>query len=177
MRGACGRVRLPKWSAGNSQRRVLWRAGARGESAGAWPFPHRHPDRATRHAGLASTGAELQRCCRGPAISRCAGGLIVQAPGVQIVQQQPPGRLESAYIFVALMLVTQALEPLLLIGSSTSDDALSDSNPASLISALAIYAVAFVLLARKPGRALDTIKSNLLLVAVFALPVLSTIWS
>jgi len=102
----------------------------------------------------------------------------MQAASAQIVPQQPPpGRLESAYIFVALMLVTQALEPLLLIGSSNSDDALSDSNPASLVSALAIYLVALVLLARKPGRALDTMKSNPLLVAVFALPLLSTIWS
>jgi O-antigen ligase len=89
----------------------------------------------------------------------------------------PPGRLESAYIFMALLLVTQSLEPLLLIGSTTSDDALSDSNPASLLSALAVYAVAFVILARRPGQALDTIKSNPLLVAVFALPVLSIAWS
>lgn len=89
----------------------------------------------------------------------------------------PPGRLESAYIFIALLLVTQALEPLLLIGSSGSDDALSDSNPASLLSALAIYAVALVILVRRPLQMLDTIKSNPLLVAVFALPVLSIAWS
>src|SRR5690242_12541957 len=89
----------------------------------------------------------------------------------------PPGRLESAYIFIALLLVTQALEPLLLIGSSGSDDALSDSNPASLLSALAIYAVALVILLRHPRQMLDTVRSNLLLVAVFALPVLSIAWS
>jgi O-antigen ligase len=101
-----------------------------------------------------------------------------QSATAQILpQQKPPGRLESAYIFIALMLVTQALEPLVLIGSSGSDDALSDSNPGSLFSALAVYCVALVILARRPGRMLDTMKANPLLVAVFALPLLSVAWS
>ena len=91
--------------------------------------------------------------------------------------QPPPGKLEGAYIFLALLLVTQALEPLLLIGSSGSDDALSDSNPASLLSALAIYVVALVILARRPAQALDTIKNNPLLIAIFALPLISVAWS
>jgi O-antigen ligase len=95
-----------------------------------------------------------------------------------VLPQQPsPGRLESAYIFIALMLVTQALEPLVLIGSSGSDEALNDSNPGSLFSALAIYCVALAILARRPGRMFDTMKSNPLLVAVFALPLLSVAWS
>ncbi|MGN6516241.1 MAG: O-antigen ligase family protein [Rhizomicrobium sp.] len=94
-----------------------------------------------------------------------------------VPQQPPPGRLEGFFIFIALMLVTQALEPLLLIGSSSSDDALAESNPASLLSALAIYCVALVLLARKPAQTFDTIKSNPLLVALFALPMLSIVWS
>ena len=36
------------------------------------------------------------------------------------------------------MLVTQALGPLLMAGSS-GDDALGDSNPATLLSALLVY--------------------------------------
>ncbi|HWA31421.1 MAG TPA: O-antigen ligase [Rhizomicrobium sp.] len=95
----------------------------------------------------------------------------------QILPQPAPGRLESAFIFIALLLVTQSLEPLLLIGSRSSDDALSDSNPASLLSALVVYLIAFAILARQPQRALETIKSNPLLIAVFALPVISIAWS
>jgi O-antigen ligase len=91
-------------------------------------------------------------------------------------QQSPPGRWESFYILIALLLVTQALEPLLLIGSS-SDEALGDSNPTTMLSALAVYAVALVLLARKPSPVIDTIKDNTLLIAVFALPVISIVWS
>lgn len=94
-----------------------------------------------------------------------------------IQQQAPPGRLEGIFIFIALLLVTQALEPLLLIGASSSDDALAESNPASLLSALAVYCVALVLIARRPSQTLDTIKSNPLLVALFALPLLSVAWS
>jgi O-antigen ligase len=95
----------------------------------------------------------------------------------QFVEEWEPGRLESVYIFIGLLLVTQSLEPLLLIGSSNSDDALGDSNPASLISALIIYLIALALLAHRPRRALETVKSNLLLIAVFALPLVSTVWS
>jgi len=90
--------------------------------------------------------------------------------------QPPPGRLESFYIFISLLLVTQALGPLLLAGSS-GDDALGDSNPATLLSALLVYAVAFFLLARRPSAVMDTIRDNPLLMAVFAFPVLSVIWS
>jgi O-antigen ligase len=94
-----------------------------------------------------------------------------------IVEERGPGPLESLYIFIGLLLVTQSLEPLLLIGSNSSDDALSDSNPASLISALIVYVIAFALLAQRPRRATETIKSNPLLIAVFALPLLSVVWS
>lgn len=101
----------------------------------------------------------------------------VQPSRAQIIQDPPPGWLESVYIFIALLLVTQSLEPLILLGSTSSDDALSDSNPASLLSALVIYVIAFAILARQPQRALETIKSSPLLVAMFALPVLSIAWS
>jgi O-antigen ligase len=90
--------------------------------------------------------------------------------------QPPPGRLESIYIFVSLLLVTQALGPLLMAGSS-GDDALGDSNPATLLSALLVYTVAFFLLARRPDAVMGTIRDNPLLVAVFAFPVISVIWS
>ena len=49
----------------------------------------------------------------------------------------PPGRLERLFILVSLLLVTQALTPLIMMGSSDSD-ALGDSNPATMLSALAI---------------------------------------
>jgi exopolysaccharide production protein ExoQ len=88
----------------------------------------------------------------------------------------PPGRLESFYIFISLLLVTQALGPVLMAGS-TGDDALGDSNPATLLSALLVYAVAFFLLARRPGAMMDTIRDNPLLVTVFAFPVISVVWS
>lgn len=91
-------------------------------------------------------------------------------------QDGPPGRLENAFIFVSLLLVTQALTPLLLIGVS-SDDTLGDSHPGTLLSALLVYAVALFLVARRPGAMLRTILDDWLLLAVFALPLLSVIWS
>src|ERR1700748_1653047 len=97
-------------------------------------------------------------------------------PAPQNWQQSPPGRLESFFIFVSLMLVTQALTPILMAGG-TSDDALGDSNPATLLSALVIYTIAFFLVARRPGAMLETVKDDWLFVAIFALPVVSVIWS
>lgn len=91
-------------------------------------------------------------------------------------QEAPPGRWESFFIFVSLFLVTQALAPLMLLGSN-SDDALGDSNPGTLLSALVVYCIAFVLVARRPGAMLDTMLEDWLLVAIFALPVVSVIWS
>jgi exopolysaccharide production protein ExoQ len=91
-------------------------------------------------------------------------------------QQSSPGRLESFFIFVSLMLVTQALTPVLMAGG-TSDDALGDSNPATLLSALVIYTIAFFMVARRPGAMLETVKDDWLFVAIFALPVVSVIWS
>jgi O-antigen ligase len=91
-------------------------------------------------------------------------------------QENPPGRLESLFIFISLFLVTQALAPLVLMGTN-SDDALGDSNPATLISALMVYTVAFFLVARRPGAMIDTILDDWLLVAIFAFPVISVIWS
>ncbi|HKY19250.1 MAG TPA: O-antigen ligase family protein [Rhizomicrobium sp.] len=92
------------------------------------------------------------------------------------LSQSPPGRLESFYIFVSLLLVTQALGPLLMAGTS-SEDALGDSNPATLLSALLVYTIALALLARRPGAVTETIQDNPLLIAIFALPVVSVIWS
>jgi O-antigen ligase len=89
---------------------------------------------------------------------------------------KPPGRWESFYIFVSLLLVTQALTPILMAGG-TSDDALGDSNPATLLSALVIYAIAFMLLMRRPSAMMDTIKDDPLLIAMFVLPVVSVVWS
>lgn len=90
--------------------------------------------------------------------------------------QPPPGRLESFFIFISLMLVTQALGPLLMAGSS-GDDALGDSNPATLLSALLTYTIAFFLLARRPSAVMDTIRDNPLLVTVFLFPMVSVVWS
>jgi exopolysaccharide production protein ExoQ len=97
-------------------------------------------------------------------------------PALQNWQESPPGWLESAFIFVSLFLVTQALAPIMLIGS-TGDDALGDSNPGTLLSALVVYTIAFFLVARRPGAMLDTVLDDWLLVAIFALPVISVIWS
>jgi exopolysaccharide production protein ExoQ len=91
-------------------------------------------------------------------------------------QEGPPGRLESLFIFISLFLVTQALAPLMLIGAS-GDEALGDSNPGTLISALLVYTVAFFLVARRPGAMLSTITDDWLLMAIFALPVISVVWS
>jgi O-antigen ligase len=74
------------------------------------------------------------------------------------------------------MLVSQALGPLLMIGSS-GDEALGDSNPATMLSALLIYLVAFFLLMRRPNAMMDTIKDNPLLIVLFAFPVVSIVWS
>lgn len=95
---------------------------------------------------------------------------------VPVIPPKPPGRLESAYIFVSLMLVTQALGPLLTAGAS-GDEALGDSNPMTMLSALLIYAIAFLLLMRRPTAMMDTIKDNPLLIVLFAFPVVSIIWS
>lgn len=95
---------------------------------------------------------------------------------VPVIPPKPPGRLESVYIFVSLMLVTQALGPLLTAGAS-GDEALGDSNPMTMLSALLIYAIAFLLLMRRPTAMMDTIKDNPLLVVLFAFPVVSIIWS
>jgi len=89
---------------------------------------------------------------------------------------KPPGRLESGFIFVSLLLVTQAFTPLFFLGSAGADT-LGDSNPATLLSALAVYAIAFCLAARRPGAMLDTILNDWLLLLIFALPVLSVLWS
>ena len=95
---------------------------------------------------------------------------------VPVIPPKPPGWLESSYIFVSLMLVTQTLGPLLMVGAS-GDESLGDSNPATMLSALLIYAIAFLLLMRRPNAMMDTIKDNPLLIALFAFPVFSIIWS
>ena len=90
--------------------------------------------------------------------------------------QPAPGTLESIFIFISLMLVTQALGPLLMAGSA-GDDALGDSNPATLLSALLVYTIAFFLLGRRPGVVMETIRDNPLLLTVFLFPMISVIWS
>jgi O-antigen ligase len=95
---------------------------------------------------------------------------------VPVIPPKPPGWLESSYIFVSLMLVTQTLGPLLMVGAS-GDETLGDSNPATMLSALLIYAVAFLLLMRRPNAMMDTIKDNPLLIVLFAFPVVSIVWS
>lgn len=88
----------------------------------------------------------------------------------------PPGRWERAFIIVSLLLVTQALTPLIALGG-TDADALGDSNTATMLSALAIYSVAFFLLMRRPIAMVDTARDDLLLLAMFLLPVASVVWS
>ncbi|HEU4550778.1 MAG TPA: O-antigen ligase family protein [Rhizomicrobium sp.] len=88
----------------------------------------------------------------------------------------PPGRWERAFIIVSLLLVTQALTPLIALGG-TDADALGDSNTATMLSALAIYCVAFFLLMRRPIAMVDTARDDLLLLAMFLLPVASVVWS
>lgn len=95
---------------------------------------------------------------------------------VPVIPPQPPGWLESSYIFVSLMLVTQTLGPLLTAGMS-GEESLGDSNPATMLSALLIYAIAFLLLMRRPNAMMDTIKDNPLLIVLFAFPVVSIVWS
>lgn len=87
-----------------------------------------------------------------------------------------PGKWETAYILLALLVVTQALEPILLLGTP-SDDALTDSSPTTLFSALAIYVVALVFLLRQPVHAVRMVADNPLLVLIFILPLLSVFWS
>jgi len=100
-----------------------------------------------------------------------------QAQPQAVPQQPPPGTLESFFIFISLMLVTQALGPLLMAGTAGGDDALGDSNPATLLSALVTYTIAFFLLGRRPGVAMETIRDNPLLLTVFLFPMVSVIWS
>jgi len=100
----------------------------------------------------------------------------MKAAPLQNWQESPPGRLEGLFIFISLFLVSQALAPMLLIGGS-GDEALGDSNPGTLISALMVYSVAFVLVVRRPGAMLNTIADDWLLMAIFILPVISVLWS
>jgi hypothetical protein len=58
-------------------------------------------------------------------------------PALASLSLPPPGRLERAFIIVSLLLVTQALTPLIALGG-TDADALGDSNTATMLSALAI---------------------------------------
>jgi O-antigen ligase len=102
---------------------------------------------------------------------------MTQAHPQAAPQLPPPGALESFFIFISLMLVTQALGPLLMAGSAGGDDALGDSNPATLLSALVTYTIAFFLLGRRPGVAMETIRDNPLLLSVFLFPMVSVIWS
>jgi O-antigen ligase len=97
-------------------------------------------------------------------------------PASAVLSMPPPGRLERFFILVSLLLVTQALTPLIVMGGSDAD-ALGDSNTATMLSALAVYSAAFLLLMRKPAAMMETIKDDPLLLAMFLLPVASVIWS
>ncbi len=97
-------------------------------------------------------------------------------PALASLSLPPPGRLERAFIIVSLLLVTQALTPLIALGG-TDADALGDSNTATMLSALAIYCVAFFLLMRRPMAMVDTARDDLLLLAMFLLPIASVVWS
>lgn len=88
---------------------------------------------------------------------------------------QRPGWIEQSYIVVSLLLVTQALSPLIADTSGTAG--LTDSNPLSLFSALIIYAIAMLALLRRPQDAVKVIADNGLLIAVFTLPLFSVMWS
>jgi O-antigen ligase len=97
-------------------------------------------------------------------------------PALASLSLPPPGRLERAFIIVSLLLVTQALTPLIALGG-TDADALGDSNTATMQSALANYCVAFFLLMRRPMAMVDTARDDLLLLAMFLLPIASVVWS
>jgi exopolysaccharide production protein ExoQ len=83
---------------------------------------------------------------------------------------------EEAYILLALAFVTGSLEPILIsfggVGAS-----LTESSPANLYSALAVYSVAIGLMLLQPAEAWRTIRREPLLLLLFALPLVSTFWS
>jgi O-antigen ligase len=85
-------------------------------------------------------------------------------------------RAENLFILGSLLLVTQAMAPLIMIGA-TGDEALTDSNPATMLSALAAYSVALLLLLRKPRQASGVAVDNWMVLVVFALPLISVFWS
>jgi O-antigen ligase len=93
-----------------------------------------------------------------------------------VLSLPPPGRLERVFILVSLLLVTQALTPLIALGGQDAD-ALGDSNTATMLSALAVYTVAFFLLMRRPMAMVETARDDILLLAMFLLPVVSVVWS
>jgi exopolysaccharide production protein ExoQ len=84
--------------------------------------------------------------------------------------------IENIYIVMALLLVTQAMSPLIMIGA-TSDEALTDSNPLTMFSALAAYTVALLLLLRDPRQAVGVAIDNWLVIVIFTLPLISVFWS
>jgi hypothetical protein len=105
-------------------------------------------------------------------ISQAVSGAVPQTPP----QLPPPGALESFFIFISLMLVTQALGPLLMAGSS-GDDALGGFQSRDLaVGAAGLHHRLFPA-GRRPGVAMETIRDNPLLLTVFLFPMLSVIWS
>jgi len=85
-------------------------------------------------------------------------------------------RIEYGFVLVALLVLTESFIPLLIAGSA-NDASLTESNPLSLLSAVAIYSVALLYLVQRPYNTLSVIGNNTLLVVLFSLPLLSSFWS
>ena len=64
-----------------------------------------------------------------------------------------------------------------VISGNIEGGSLTDSNPASLLSSLAVYCVALLYLLRQPRLAAGAIGRNMLLLAMFLLPLVSSFWS
>jgi exopolysaccharide production protein ExoQ len=95
---------------------------------------------------------------------------------MQRAETQPLPAWEQAYILIALLFVTGSLEPILIsfggVGAS-----LTESSPANLYSALAVYSIAIGLMLMQPMQSWHAIRREPLLLLLFALPLLSTFWS
>ncbi len=83
-------------------------------------------------------------------------------------------RIEYLFVVFALLLLTESFTALISGGGNGS---LTDSNPLSLASSLAVYCVALLYLLRHPRHAAHTIGRNVLLLAMFLLPLASIFWS
>ena len=85
--------------------------------------------------------------------------------------------LEYWYTTFALILLAGALVPLFTDFTGIHDESFTDSNPLKLLATLATYMVALVLLLRRYQAATRVLASNLMIVLLFALPIVSIFWS